>query len=41
MIQSTLGSICVSISIYVNAKYTCPIRYNRLAREWTEKYAML
>lgn len=25
----------------INAKYICPIRYNRLAREWTEKYAML
>lgn len=22
-------------------KYTYPIRYNKLAREWTEKYAML
>lgn len=27
--------------IIINAKYTCSIRYNRLAREWTEKYAML
>lgn len=34
-------TIITLLYVIINAKYTCSIRYNRLAREWTEKYAML